>query len=643
MSVSKMIMGQAANRYVDPVYVENLFNTQLYTGDNSVATQTFNTGLDMQNEGGMIWFKSRSNSQAARIIDTERGTNQSLIPTSLNGSGGLGADGLTFLNNGFSIGWDGGDIAAANNYVAWSFRQAPKFFDIVTYSGNSQTSQTIAHSLGSAPGMMLIKRTDGYGYWWVYHKSIGATDMLLLDRTNAKSDYAAAFNDTEPTATHFTVGSDSEINYNGRSYVAYLFADNDGDGGFGLTNDQDIIKCGTYNTDGNGDATVNLGFEPQFVLVKSSTATSNWYLLDTMRGMSHKNPVENARLYADTSGAESSTGGTSGIIPTSTGFFHDGYIAVNQTFIYMAIRRGDMAVPTDATKVFSVNLNTGGGNVFTTGFAGDMNLATTTSGNNNFIISRLTDRQYLMTDSTSAETTLSSSEHWNKSNTTIDLNTGYFGSSAGTVSYTWKRAPGYFDVCCYTGTGSARTVSHNLGVAPEMMWVKTRDTTYSWTVFHSALGNNKGLYINSAAAVFTNTATWNNTAPTSTVFSVNNDGYTNKSGDDFIAYLFATVAGVSKVGTYIGNSSDGKQIDCGFSSGARFVLLKNTTVSNTNWLLFDTVRGIVTGNDARLYLNTTDNQNSGTDYVDPYSSGFELTANAQVNHSGSTYIFYAIA
>ena len=97
------------------------------------------------------------------------------------------------------------------------------------------------------------------------------------------------------------------------------------------------------------------------------------------------------------------------------------------------------------------------------------------------------------------------------------------------------------------------------------------------------------------------------------------------------------------MGSYTGNSSDGKQIDCGFSSGARFVLIKNTTVSATNWLVFDTVRGIVAGNDSRLYLNATDSEHSSTDYVDPYSSGFELTANAQVNYSGSTYIFYAIA
>jgi hypothetical protein len=176
-----------------------------------------------------------------------------------------------------------------------------------------------------------------------------------------------------------------------------------------------------------------------------------------------------------------------------------------------------------------------------------------------------------------------------------------------------------------------------------MMWVKSRNTAYNWTVFHSALGNNKGAYLNTSTAAFTNTATWNNTAPTASVFSVNNDGYTNKSGDGFIAYLFATLAGVSKVGSYTGNGTS-QTIDCGFTSGARFILVKRTD-STGDWYVWDTERGIVAGNDPHLSLNTTAAEVTSDDSIDPDNSGFIVNqvGATNINVSSASYIFYAIA
>jgi len=282
---------------------------------------------------------------------------------------------------------------------------------------------------------------------------------------------------------------------------------------------------------------------------------------------------------------------------------------------------------------------------FTSNFPVDftINKERTHSSDPWIVMSRLQgDGNYLDSSGSGAETS-------GISNGKFDRMTGWMDSGSAMMSWMWKRAPKYFDVCCYNGTGSARTVSHNLGVVPEMMWVKRRDTTGSWMVYHKGLngGTNPEQYVIylhvTEAENQGGSGVWNNTAPTSSVFTVNTNNGVNNSSGKYIALLFASVAGICKVGSYTGNNTDGHQIDCGFSSGARFVLIKNTTVSSTNWLVFDTVRGIVAGNDARLYLNATDSENSGTDYIDPYSSGFELTANAQVNYSGSTYIFYAIA
>ena len=191
-------------------------------------------------------------------------------------------------------------------------------------------------------------------------------------------------------------------------------------------------------------------------------------------------------------------------------------------------------------------------------------------------------------------------------------------------------------------------MAHNLGVAPEMMWIKCRSAVANWQVYHTGLDatnpSHKYIQLNSTNAVADWDGAFGDTEPTDTNFYVGEaSNPTNLSGRQYIAYLFASLDGVSKVGSYTGTGST-LNIDCGFSSGARFVLIKRTD-SNGDWMLFDTERGIVVGNDPFLMLNETNAENSGQDLVDPYSSGFTLTnsGNGNVNGSGGSYIYYAIA
>ena len=159
----------------------------------------------------------------------------------------------------------------------------------------------------------------------------------------------------------------------------------------------------------------------------------------------------------------------------------------------------------------------------------------------------------------------------------IEIQNYRYTNTKDYINYHFKRVPGFFDIVLYTGTGSAQNISHNFGVAPELMLVKNRSSAYSWMVYHSGLGATKYLRLNTNGASVTHAEAWNDTAPTSSVFTVNDDGATNNSGDDFVAYLFTTVAGISKVGTYSGQGLGYDiNIDCGFSSGARFVLVKRT-------------------------------------------------------------------
>jgi hypothetical protein len=216
--------------------------------------------------------------------------------------------------------------------------------------------------------------------------------------------------------------------------------------------------------------------------------------------------------------------------------------------------------------------------------------------------------------------------------------------SSGSYSWMWRRAPNFFDVVAYTGNSTAgRTVSHNLGVAPEMMWVKRRDSIGDWRVYHSGLDatapQDKYINLNEDLGVSDSTLFWNDTAPTDSNFTLGSHATVNGSGGTYIAYLFASLDGVSKLGTISFTNGSTSSVDCGFSSGARFVLLKSTSATG-GWWVFDTERGIVSGNDPYLQLNTTTAQNSSFDIIDPLSSGFQLSGNTLPS---DTYIFYAVA
>ena len=154
---------------------------------------------------------------------------------------------------------------------------------------------------------------------------------------------------------------------------------------------------------------------------------------------------------------------------------------------------------------------------------------------------------YLRSDATTAEATYAYSRAWN--NTSIQVPAYY--NNVPTVWWNFRRAPGFFDVVCYTGTGvDGATFNHNLTVVPELMIVKLRSAaTDNWFVYSSALGATKALYLNATSAAATSVGFWNDTAPTNSVFSTYS-AFTNQSGQTYVAYLFATVAGVSKVGSY---------------------------------------------------------------------------------------------
>jgi hypothetical protein len=210
------------------------------------------------------------------------------------------------------------------------------------------------------------------------------------------------------------------------------------------------------------------------------------------------------------------------------------------------------------------------------------------------------------------------------------------------INYFIGRHPGFMDVVCYTGTGANRTVAHNLNKVPELMIVKSRSGTTNWQIYSNALANTEYLVLNTTAAKAIGTTRWNSTTPTLSEFSLGSATEVNGNASTYVAYLFSTCLGVSKVGSYTGTGTT-LQIDCGFTAGARFVMIKRTD-STGDWYVWDTSRGIVSTNDPYMLFNTTAADVTSTNYINSYSTGFEIssTAPAAINASGGSFIFLAI-
>ena len=251
----------------------------------------------------------------------------------------------------------------------------------------------------------------------------------------------------------------------------------------------------------------------------------------------------------------------------------------------------------------------------------------------------------LFTNATQAETTLT--------NGLTSFNSdGYaFGDSAlwtdntkTFASWNWKKtADAGFDIVSYTGNGSNRTISHNLGAVPKMMIVKERDNANDWKVYHHSIGNGKSLRLDTSAAQGDDSTAWNSTTPTSSVFSVGTSNAVNRNGGDIIAYCFADTGNkFFKAGSYTGNGNvSGSYIHLGFK--AAWLLVKSTAAND--WILHDTKRNPHNVSNVILHPNASDADVTNTIYnLDILSNGFKTrTTHARLNGSGVTYIYMAFA
>ena len=844
-------------------YVDDCFYSHVYEGNSSTSGQNI-TGSDFTPD--LVWIKGRNHTANHILVDSVRG-NDKVIYSNTSDDEDTNEDYVNSrFEGGFKVGNSGITNGSNETNVGWTWKKQEGFFDVVQYTGN-ETNRIISHNLGCIPGLILIKCTSVASDWTVYHRALGSGKALILNNTDGESVGSTYFNDTDPTASGFTLGTRTVCNGNGRNYIAYLFAggestaatarsvDFDGNdslsisdssdfdlgsgnwtiegwikvdglnangagwltqwvGGqyswyfgtsngnsflfaysttgsnivvidsgytvkddgqyhhyavtrsgnttyvfvdgvlvktdntnytinnstndvvignnpdvgsgwyldgkisnlrlvkgtavytssfrpptepltnitntkllccndssttgssvtpgtitangdptastdspfddpagfvFGESGSESVIKCGSYVGNGSTDGPeINLGWEPQYILIKRSSAIESWMIFDAMRGMTTQAGNDHD-LRADLSNGEGDVRDYIDITPT-------GFKQVNtqlmmngngSTYIYMCIRRSDGYVgkpPELGTDVFAMDTgnSSSSGPAFDANFAVDFALNREFAGGDSWATTtRLTGRKWLRTNSNDPE----ESAH---SNYYDDYNNGWSISMPSNYqSWMWKRHAG-LDVVCYPGREfQGRQIPHSLSKIPEIIMVKKRSSgTENWAVYHKGLngGTNPEQYymrLNTSDAEIDNTF-WYDNAPSSTHFSVGfTHPQTNQDDKDYLAMLFASVDGISKVGSYTGTGSSGNTITTGFQP--RFVIIKNTSRASTSWTVLDTLRGWGSGDDKSLELNDTQAQET-YNYGAPTSTGFTLDETGNwTNRSNDVYIYYAHA
>ena len=330
------------------------FSSTIWTGNGVDDRNIVIDGTGMQPD--FVWIKSRNDTDNHRLVDSVRGATKHLE------SDGTGAEQTSsnvkaFTSTGVTLSTNGSVNANSELYASWSWKAGTSFtndasatgigtidstgsvntdagFSIISYTGNATTNAKVAHGLGVAPSMMIVKKRNGAFNWGIYHKSLTAHKLITFT-TNAPDDDASYWNDVEPTSSVFNLGSGALTNGSGSTMIAYCFAEKQG-----------YSKFGSYTGNGNADGTfVYTGFKPAFIMCKRTDGADDWFLLDNKRDID--NPA-NHWLMADSSGAEQ----TSPIFFDflSNGFKNRGTGGGNNasggTYIYMAFAENPFVTST---------------------------------------------------------------------------------------------------------------------------------------------------------------------------------------------------------------------------------------------------------------------------------------------------------
>tara|TARA_R100001015_G_C4635160_1_gene203760 strand:+ start:2306 stop:5344 length:3039 start_codon:yes stop_codon:yes gene_type:complete len=668
MSVNKRLIGAGATDTGGgggAITPTNHFDTLIWTGTGS-ARQI--SGLNFQPD--LVWYKERSNTSSHEWLDSTRGATNYIMSNSDNAQA-TSAQGLqSFDSSGFSVGNDGAVNQNGETYVAWCWHanggntssntngtitstvQANDAagFSIVKYVGDGNSARTVGHGLSAKCDLVIIKIIDQSDKWIIQTPQLGdnaRTVFVGAPAVTNDSTTAQAGNDTV-----FGIGGDNSVNKSGDNHIAYCFRNISG-----------YQKIGTYT--GNGSATgptIDLGFEPAFLMIKRSSSTGNWLIFDNKRSTTN---TRDKLLFANDSAAEQTLAYvdflSNGFQIVAAGGTGDTNININgSTYLYWAI--AGAAADVTPTVEESLAVENWGGSDYAKNIMNNFRaglVITRAKGEAHhwgwFDIVRGVG-EWLQVNSNSAQQQGSyGPSAYNAKNTEFYgnftpsnsdyLNETYNGwfikaaentvsnSNGSITSDVSANAAAGFSIVKYTGTGANASVGHGLSSAPELIFIKKYSASADWVAGVSDW--TKYLEPNGTPP-FRTANVWQNTAPTSTVFTLATSGDTNGNGDNMIAYCWHSVTGFSKVGSYTGTGSL-QTIVTGFTPD--FIIIKNTTDTD-NWAVFSSYD---LGMSVNSFDQTQAQQSFNNSTMFSQSNGFQVpSSSGMTNGSGKNYIYLAM-
>ena len=669
-----------SDQVIPPVNSEN-FKTILYDGTGSAQSIT---GLGFKPD--LVWIKERAGSAWHSWFDSTRGVGNRISSNSSNAQN-LDIQRLSsFDADGFSLGTDGDVNGSGKTFVAWCWKanagttssntdgtvtstiqvNTKAGFSIITYVGTGVINQSLGHGLSSAPEFYITKNLDTGGTGWFTKQTVIGGLFTEMSLNSSAAGYSVT-NTNPPTSSLIYQFDNINLGASGQNYIVYAFHSVAG-----------FSKIGTYTGTGSTSnrPVINTGFEPAFVMIKNTSASGDWMIMDNKR-----DPINPRSKYmrANTDGNEGNYS-EFGLYFLSNGFqvgptTNNNWNTSGNTYLYMAFGADTSAAPTltDSFNVLRYSGDGGTKSITGSGFLPNLSwIKSRTTAYSNAVIDSVRARNNtLITNSSDADNAGSSFDKDLISFDTDGFTVGpvqqAYANPAGNqmVSWLWKANPfatiladgtntsniinsvnvaaGY-SITTFTGGSTASgTVPHGLGAAPEVVWVKARSFSDSWFVYHKDLGNGSNaeeyaLRLNTTAAEQSLTGFWNNTAPSATNVTLGNGILVAAT---YVMYAFKSITGFSHFGTYTGNGTTLSVTGLGFSPDC--VIIKGATLTEV-WSIFDSSRGP----NRRLTPSGTDVEylNSGGGYLQSFDGdGFTTQAGAagaaNVNQAGIEYIYMA--
>ena len=644
------------------------FSTTTYSGTG--ADHKITTGID-NTVRSAVWIKCRNGVENHVLMNTIQNLGMHTNNTNTGWSNSAHRKG--FDDTGFTTGNSGPTNSSGLNYVAWNFRAAPGFFDVVTYIGDSIAGRTVPHQLSTKPGMMFVKSYTTAQPWVVYHQDTGATIYGSLNDNNSWRT-GDRWNNTEPTADEFTIGGASQINRAGEEYVAYLFADTPGK-----------IKCGRY-TGNAGTLTEFLGFKPGWLMIKQTDGTSRWVIFDNKRGYNSSTNRASQVLHPSEDLAEKDES-RFGVefaddrfrINSST----NGEVNLDQyEYIYMAISEDVLAGGFFPTGELTEDADPAGPTITLTNTSGDWTEAglkvvndtedtATGPGASNVVFTssepkltegavtvwgeadwELSTSSDFSTDLQEQSVSLTDSGVQTGPNFTLADGTDYYVrtkyNSTDPVEVSEVSDPnhfktagaasvaGGFSTTLYSGNSTTQTITTGIdNTVKSLVWLKCRDDSLPHLLSDTTSPSTEYMSTNSTDGLFDCNQCI--TSFTADGFTVGPDSSVNKG--EFVAWNFKAGTGFMDIVQFSGDGTAGKTVPHSLASVPGMMIIKKTD-GGDNWSVYHKDLG----NDFSLRLNSPIDKLAGDwNNTSPTSTEFTLGAASEVNQSGSEYIAYLFA